>query len=332
MTRWTIYCHIHTESGRRYIGLTKKTVLRRWNQHVDSAHRRKGGWSHFANAIRKYGKEAFSHEVLEVCHDLEVANLAEECWIEFYDTRNPEKGFNLAPGGGHFPNPSKKNPWDDPDFRAKHLPRFVAAGQSPQARASSKASLNTPESKAKRSAATKAAMAQPETVAKREAMRADPSYAEKISASVKTALSTPEARARQSDAARAAWEDPSVREKTVAATRAAMERPEVRERLSEASRATWATSERRTKRAAQVTSPETRAKISAASVGRTHTPESIQRQRDLYLARSSHCKFCDAPLDDSKRTCIRGRVACSLCKGLHDSKKASFLRPGGAFV
>jgi len=47
-----------------------------------------------------------------------VANLAEECWIEFYDTRNPEKGFNLIRGGSHTPH-SVKNSWDRPEYREK---------------------------------------------------------------------------------------------------------------------------------------------------------------------------------------------------------------------
>ena len=99
--KWTIYCHTHIASGRRYVGLTKKTWKQRWNQHVYTAFREKSGWSHFANAIRKYGKEAFSHEVLEVCYDLEIANIAEVSWIDFYDTTDPAKGFNIAKGGNH---------------------------------------------------------------------------------------------------------------------------------------------------------------------------------------------------------------------------------------
>jgi len=116
---WTIYCHTLVADGRRYVGLTKRTMGRRWSQHVTQSRSSKGGRWHFPNAIRKYGPEAFSHEVLEVCEDLDVANLAEECWIELLDTRNPEKGFNLAKGGAHIPHPIRRNPWDDPGYRSK---------------------------------------------------------------------------------------------------------------------------------------------------------------------------------------------------------------------
>lgn len=117
-----IYCHTHTDSGRRYIGLTKKTMMQRWNQHVAKSKSLRGkGCFYFWNAIRKYGKDAFSHEVLEVCETLEEANLAEQKWIDHFDSKNPEKGFNLAEGGEHIPHPIRKNPWDDPEYREKAI-------------------------------------------------------------------------------------------------------------------------------------------------------------------------------------------------------------------
>ena len=159
--RWTIYCHTHIESGRRYIGLTSKTMLARWNGHVNLAKRSNGKRSHFAAAIRKYGKEAFSHEVLEICYDLEVANLAEECWIEFYETRNPEKGFNLMRGGEHVPHPIRKNPWNDPEFRRKNV-SDMSSCRTPAARAANLAAIRQPESLSKISDAARRAWTNPE--------------------------------------------------------------------------------------------------------------------------------------------------------------------------
>jgi hypothetical protein len=113
-------------------------MLHRWNQHCAQAKSSKGGRWHFPNAIRKYGKDAFSHEVLEICHDLEVANLAEECWIEFYDTRNPEKGFNLAKGGVHTPHLIRKNPWT-PQLRAAMSTTIRTTIQDPVVKANRQA-------------------------------------------------------------------------------------------------------------------------------------------------------------------------------------------------
>lgn len=154
---WTIYCHTHTDSGRRYIGLTKNTMLHRWNQHCAQAKSSKGGRWHFPNAIRQYGKEAFSHEVLEVCSSLEEANLAEAKWVDHFNSRDPQFGFNLAPGGDHTPHP-KKNPWDDPEFREKMMvtviPKLIAAGTSSETRLKSLITSRTPEARKKASEAT----------------------------------------------------------------------------------------------------------------------------------------------------------------------------------
>lgn len=131
---WTIYCHIHIATGRRYVGLTFQTMLRRWNQHVSKSKSSKGGRWHFPNAIRKYSKDAFDHEVLEVCDTLEEANEAEERWIGHFGTRDPEKGFNLARGGEHVPH-SFRNPWDRPEYREKSLVAAKRRWEDPEYRA-----------------------------------------------------------------------------------------------------------------------------------------------------------------------------------------------------
>ena len=143
---WTIYCHIHKVTGRRYVGLTIMTWRKRWNRHIYSAMRSKGGRWHFPNAIRKYGPEAFDHEVLGVCDTLEEANAAEEKWIDHFDSTNPEKGFNLAKGGAHTPHPLGRNPWDRPEYRKKQIARLRSEEW--------KSRMNRPDTKAKMSAAS----------------------------------------------------------------------------------------------------------------------------------------------------------------------------------
>ncbi len=135
---WTIYCHIHEASGRRYVGLTKHSMTKRWNRHVYNALHSRGNTRYFPNAIRKYGPNAFSHEILEVCHYLEVANMAEECWIEFYETRDPTKGFNLAKGGSHVTGDSQivsisqrmKRLWENPIYRSNISSKIAASNRT----------------------------------------------------------------------------------------------------------------------------------------------------------------------------------------------------------
>lgn len=51
------------------------------------------------NIIKKYGKENFKCEVLEECNTPEELNEREIYWIEFYQSRKPSIGYNLAKGG-----------------------------------------------------------------------------------------------------------------------------------------------------------------------------------------------------------------------------------------
>lgn len=223
MPCWTIYCHTHVESGRRYVGLTKKTMRQRWSAHVYRALRRMDQ-SYFPNAIRKYGPEAFSHEVLEVCHSLEVANLAEECWIELLDTRNPEKGFNLARGGQHVPHPTR-NPWDRPEYRAKSLVSTRKKWEDPELRRKlSSAHLGVKLSQAHCaaiSAARKGKDHVPEVRARiNESIRAryeDLALRATLSESTKKLWSDEDFRKKTSSsispAVRAKWQDPEYRAK-----------------------------------------------------------------------------------------------------------------------
>jgi group I intron endonuclease len=139
--RWVIYCHTHIASGRRYIGFTSKSMSRRWHEHIqNSKHKTGKGCHHFWNAIRKYGKEAFTHRVLETCASLEEANEAERAWIQSYSATNPLFGFNLSPGGNckldgsdNSVNASDRarKLWRDPSYRARVTAGVSAANKDP---------------------------------------------------------------------------------------------------------------------------------------------------------------------------------------------------------
>jgi len=215
--KWAIYCHTHVESGRRYIGLTKKTMLFRWNQHVSNAKKKSGkGCHHFWNAIRKYGKDAFSHEVLEVCHTLDVANLAEECWIELLETRDPSKGFNLAKGGAHGALPHvRKNPWDDPEYRQKSIE-------------ASRRTWSDPARKAAISAAHMGVKLSPEHCAMIAESRIGKDHSSevrsKINDSVRATYSRPEIREKNSIQSKRSWSDPLYRKKVTSSISASMKK------------------------------------------------------------------------------------------------------------
>jgi group I intron endonuclease len=201
---WAIYCHTHIETERRYVGLTKRTIERRWSQHVCQARRSKGGRWHFPNAIRKYGAAAFSHKVLEVCDTLEEANEREEYWINHFNTRDPEKGFNIAKGGEHVPHPIKKNPWKDPARRAKlaEAVRLAKANPAVKAKASatSKKLWQDPEFRDKVASANKKAWS-------------DPAMRTKSSEINKEIKARPKVKAQASKHSKAMWESEEYRKK-----------------------------------------------------------------------------------------------------------------------
>ena len=91
-----IYQITCNQTGKRYVGQTRrKTIEQRWKEHVKHAVQ-KNGRSKFSAAIRKYGAEAFSWVILEECI-IEQLNDREIHWIKLLDTLN--NGLNLNEGG-----------------------------------------------------------------------------------------------------------------------------------------------------------------------------------------------------------------------------------------
>lgn len=86
-----IYKVTNKVNGKSYIGQTRYTLEFRWRQHL---HKRDNAYFH--NAIKKYGAENFSLEILEEC-DVDQLNSREIFYIAKYNTF--EEGYNLTIGG-----------------------------------------------------------------------------------------------------------------------------------------------------------------------------------------------------------------------------------------
>ena len=91
------YIYIHTcPNGKKYIGTTQLSDPKdRWDS----------GWgykknTHFWNAIQKYGWDNIIHQVIEV-DTVEDMWYGEKYLIAYYDTTNPENGYNKSIGGEH---------------------------------------------------------------------------------------------------------------------------------------------------------------------------------------------------------------------------------------
>lgn len=78
------------KNGKIYIGQHKSSRF-------DVDYFGSGVW--FKKIFLANGKENFKCEILQECNSLEEMNDREKYWIEQYQSRNPEVGYNLAKGG-----------------------------------------------------------------------------------------------------------------------------------------------------------------------------------------------------------------------------------------
>lgn len=84
-------------SGKSYYGKTKHTLDYRWNQHVKKSLNYTSKCHALSSAIRYYGYERFTTEVVLICND-ELLNYYETKFIQLYNTLAPN-GYNLTIGG-----------------------------------------------------------------------------------------------------------------------------------------------------------------------------------------------------------------------------------------
>ena len=98
-----IYKFTHIETGRYYIGQTIQKPNQRRLEHIaDSRHTPRT--YHFHNAIKKYGIESFTFEVIDEAKSLDELNLLEEFYVKKFNSI--ENGFNIRePGSNKKHNP-----------------------------------------------------------------------------------------------------------------------------------------------------------------------------------------------------------------------------------
>jgi group I intron endonuclease len=97
-----VYLITNLVNGKRYVGKTSGTVAKRWQVHKAHANGNSRHSRYYLhNAIRKHGAESFAVDTIARCDEWDAENLntCERLFIRYYDTRNPDKGYNLAEGG-----------------------------------------------------------------------------------------------------------------------------------------------------------------------------------------------------------------------------------------
>lgn len=131
-----LYSIFHTEKNKVYIGQTKDDK-RRWKQHQYYATHPDKSQQYIHRAMAKYGIDKFEFEIIATCRTQEDADYTETQLIEQYDSRNKDKGYNLASGGGVYGTPSpetiaKIKQWwiDHPEIKEDQSQRSLQLWQN----------------------------------------------------------------------------------------------------------------------------------------------------------------------------------------------------------
>ncbi|MGL4754258.1 MAG: GIY-YIG nuclease family protein [Aeromonadaceae bacterium] len=95
-----IYKITNKTNGKMYIGQTIQEPKKRWYAHCNS------GRAGIGQAIKKYGRENFTFEVLWETFDRDTLDRMEQVYIKHYNTIAPN-GYNLCEGG-NAPRPTEE--------------------------------------------------------------------------------------------------------------------------------------------------------------------------------------------------------------------------------
>jgi group I intron endonuclease len=102
-----VYLLENSINGKYYVGKTVNKNLKRYLS--NKRHGARNGYitSPLVAAMREFGDEIFTHQVLALGQTDEQICELEKLWIIALDARNHEVGYNVQPGGnvGHVPKP-----------------------------------------------------------------------------------------------------------------------------------------------------------------------------------------------------------------------------------
>lgn len=97
MRSYDVYKITNKINNKVYIGITSKGLSARWKEHLYNAEH--GCPFKLHNALRKYGKENFSIELIDFCNSWEELEEKEKYYISEYKSLQDEFGYNMTEGG-----------------------------------------------------------------------------------------------------------------------------------------------------------------------------------------------------------------------------------------
>ena len=92
-----IYCIENLSNSKKYIGQSVN-ISDRWKKHISELNKGSHHNDYLQKAWNKYGKNEFKFYVLEYC-PTDKLDEKEIYYIDYYDTLDRDKGYNLKSGG-----------------------------------------------------------------------------------------------------------------------------------------------------------------------------------------------------------------------------------------
>jgi group I intron endonuclease len=234
-----VYRITNRATGAAYIGITASSAAERFAAHWKASKREDGA---LYRAFRKYGKAAFSVEVIALAESSDRLCEMERELIAAHRTHVRDGGYNMTGGGEGSPDicdetrkrmqAAAAQRMADPDIRAKiaasltgrrlspeHIAKSAAArrGRPLSADHRLKVSLGqigrvvTESQRQKIAAALRGRKLPPERVQAAIAGRKSREHSDETKRRLSAAASTPEARARRSENSKRAWNNPQRR-------------------------------------------------------------------------------------------------------------------------
>lgn len=218
-------------SGKAYIGISSKDLDSRWAKHVEHACGKRTAGALYA-ALRKYGPETFTREVLAEHDDWDTLRQMEIDAIRTHGTLAP-RGYNITQGGEGTRNRLS------PEARAN----IGRAQKARFARPEERARLLAWSTMGRQKVSDAAAVRREAKRAERAAYKASVEFKALHSASVRRSMATPATRAKVLACAAARSASPHWRARVSASKRGAKIKPcsdEHRGNIAEAQRRKWA--------------------------------------------------------------------------------------------
>lgn len=92
-----VYLITNKHNGKVYVGKTKQSLYDRWRHHITQA--KSTSTRNICKALRKYGKDGFTVQVLGTYETVDDMNAAEMAFIAQYRSMDSACGYNMTPGG-----------------------------------------------------------------------------------------------------------------------------------------------------------------------------------------------------------------------------------------